>query len=228
MAQADTAQLVAEAQRLLERSPTDAQVVLEACEALIAAAERTPADEPGRGEAPARSVVQAAERCRAALSSTELARYGVALEASRANALRLLRDYEGALSAFEALLREDPERGASWFDHEFGSSVLGAGTVGWDWFGLRLDDGRELMLFVLRDASGKPQPASAATLVERDGATRALGREDFTLTSTSTWTSPKTGTRWARASCGALPAKSSARPSSHAGCPGSRSRPWVR
>jgi len=83
--------------------------------------------------------------------------------------------------------------GTAWFDHEFGSSVLPEGVAGWDWFGLQLDDGRELMLFVLRDAHGAPVEASAATLVEKDGAPRALRREDFTLAATARWTSPHTG-----------------------------------
>src|SRR5262249_17402751 len=46
--------------------------------------------------------------------------------------------------------------GSAWYDHEFGSSVLSDGTQGWDWFGLQLEDGRELMLFVLRDEDGAP------------------------------------------------------------------------
>lgn len=84
-------------------------------------------------------------------------------------------------------------RGSAWYDHEFGSSVLPEGTDGWDWFGLQLDDGRELMLVVLRGPEGEPTEASAATLVERDGSTRALGRADFARTALGTWKSPKTG-----------------------------------
>jgi predicted secreted hydrolase len=88
-------------------------------------------------------------------------------------------------------------RGSAWYDHEFGSSVLPEGTVGWDWFGLQLDepDGgrRELMLFVLRDAHGKPGEASAATLVERDGTAHRLARADFVLTQLGAWKSPETG-----------------------------------
>jgi predicted secreted hydrolase len=88
-------------------------------------------------------------------------------------------------------------RGAAWYDHEYGSSVLEEGTQGWEWFGLRLDDGRELMLFVLRDARGAPIPASAATLVERDGTPRALARADFTLAASgASWTNPATGARY--------------------------------
>ncbi|NOT30405.1 MAG: carotenoid 1,2-hydratase [Planctomycetes bacterium] len=99
-------------------------------------------------------------------------------------------------------------RGTAWFDHEFGSSVLPEGVDGWDWFGLQLDepDGRELMLFILRDARGEPLEASAATLVERDGTARVLGRADFTLATgtpgpDTSWTSPISGAtypaRWA-------------------------------
>ncbi len=46
--------------------------------------------------------------------------------------------------------------GASWLDHEWGSGVLPAGSVGWDWFGLQLDNGWDLMYFRLRD----PQAAT--------------------------------------------------------------------
>lgn len=92
--------------------------------------------------------------------------------------------------------KERTVRGGAWFDHEFGSGVLEQGTVGWDWFGLRLDDGRELMAFVLRDAEGRPRRASGGTLVERDGTARPFGVEAFTVTSESTWTSPVSGARY--------------------------------
>lgn len=83
--------------------------------------------------------------------------------------------------------------GESWFDHEYGSSVLEEGVVGWDWFGLQLGDGRELMLFVLRREDGTRTSASAATLVDRRGVARELAPEAFELRSLDTWTSPRTG-----------------------------------
>lgn len=92
--------------------------------------------------------------------------------------------------------RETAVRGAAWFDHEWGTSQLGLGVVGWDWTGLRLDDGRELMLYRLRRADGTPSAHSAGTLVERDGSTRALGASDFAFEPISTWTSPATGARY--------------------------------
>ncbi len=98
-------------------------------------------------------------------------------------------------------------RGSAWFDHEFGSSVLEEGIVGWDWFGLQLDDDRELMLFVLRDKQGMPSTASAATLVAADGTARSLKSTEFTLRSTATWKSPKGGAAYPARWTIAIPAE---------------------
>jgi predicted secreted hydrolase len=86
--------------------------------------------------------------------------------------------------------------GGSWFDHEFGSSVLEEGTLGWDWFGLQLDDGRELMAFHLRRVGGDLATASAGTLVEADGTVRPLGHEDFTILALERWRSPHSGAEY--------------------------------
>jgi len=80
--------------------------------------------------------------------------------------------------------------GQAWFDHEFGTSVLEPDVLGWVWFGLQLDDGRELMLFHLRRSDGTLTPASAGTLVEADGRTRALGLDEFSVEVLASWTSP--------------------------------------
>ncbi len=87
-------------------------------------------------------------------------------------------------------------RGVSWFDHEWGSSTLGEGIAGWDRFGLRLADGRDLMLFVLRRADGSSGPESAGTLVGADGSVRLMSARDFTATPRKAWTSPETGARY--------------------------------
>ena len=44
--------------------------------------------------------------------------------------------------------------GAGWMDREFGSSWLAPDQTGWDWFALNLDDGRDLMLYLLRRRDG--------------------------------------------------------------------------
>lgn len=92
--------------------------------------------------------------------------------------------------------RERDVQGEAWFDHEWGSSQLGAGIVGWDWLGLRLADGRELMLYRLRDVQGGAAAESAGTLVAGDGTTRHLAATEFAIQPLSWWTSPRTGARY--------------------------------
>ncbi len=89
--------------------------------------------------------------------------------------------------------REVRVAGEGWFDHEWGTSQLGEGVVGWDWFSLRLEDGRELMVYRLRRADGRPDAFSSGALVRADGTTRRLRFEDVGLQSTGSWTSPATG-----------------------------------
>jgi predicted secreted hydrolase len=83
--------------------------------------------------------------------------------------------------------------GESWFDHEWSTSALGAGSVGWDWFSLQLSDGRELMFFQIRHDDGSLEPASGGTLVSPDGTTRRLALGDVQIDVQSTWRSPATG-----------------------------------
>jgi len=83
--------------------------------------------------------------------------------------------------------------GNSWMDHEFGTSALDPGTRGWDWFALQLDDGRDLMLYRLRNDDGTAGPYSSGTIVGRDGRTAHLGAGDFTLAPTRTWRSADSG-----------------------------------
>lgn len=90
-------------------------------------------------------------------------------------------------------------RGQSWMDKEFGSSQLGEGQVGWDWFSLQLNDGRDLMLYVLRREDGSVDFRNG-TLVRSDGTPRYLEPEEWSVRSTETWESPATGavypSRW--------------------------------
>ena len=82
-------------------------------------------------------------------------------------------------------------RGESWMDQEFGSSQLAAGQVGWDWFALRLDDGRDLMLYVLRERDGRDGFRNG-TRVAKDGAPRYLAASEWSVRARSSWTSAAT------------------------------------
>ena len=60
-------------------------------------------------------------------------------------------------------------KGLSWMDHEFGTSALGKGQVGWDWFSIQLDTNEELMFFQIRDAEGNISPYSSGSFIGSDG-----------------------------------------------------------
>ena len=77
--------------------------------------------------------------------------------------------------------------GLAWLDREWGSSQLGPGIAGWDWFALQLDDGRDLMLYRLRTEAGEASRFSAGVLVEPDGEYRVLSREDFEFEEIRRW-----------------------------------------
>ena len=80
-------------------------------------------------------------------------------------------------------------RGETWFDHEWSSSQLGKGEVGWDWLGLQFDDGAELMLYRMRLANGGVEPSSSGTWIAADGTATHLRASDFQMTPTGFWKS---------------------------------------
>jgi predicted secreted hydrolase len=96
---------------------------------------------------------------------------------------------EGSLTTAEG---DFAVEGLAWMDHEWSTSALSESQVGWDWFSLQLDDGRELMAFQVREAGDGVSPESSGSLVEPDGSLVPLGREDFELLVRDRWTSPRT------------------------------------
>ena len=86
--------------------------------------------------------------------------------------------------------------GDVWMDHEWSTSSLSSDLVGWDWFSLHLDDGRELMLYQLRREDGTPGPFSAGAIIDTEGAVRRLSVADFTIDVLERWESPATGARY--------------------------------
>ncbi|OPY62901.1 MAG: Hydroxyneurosporene synthase (CrtC) [Syntrophorhabdus sp. PtaU1.Bin002] len=86
--------------------------------------------------------------------------------------------------------------GTSWFDHEFGSNQLTRDQVGWDWFGLHLSDGRDLMVYFLRKSDGSIEAASSGTIIEKDGTTQHLNAADIRMDVLDRWTSPRSGAKY--------------------------------
>lgn len=58
-------------------------------------------------------------------------------------------------------------RGRAWLDREWSTSLLAPEYDGWDWFGLHLDDGRDMMLFRLRRNDGRRDDYSSAGIALR-------------------------------------------------------------
>lgn len=86
--------------------------------------------------------------------------------------------------------------GTSWMDREWSTSALAPDQVGWDWFALHLDDGRDLMVYRLRRADGSADPASAGALIARDGSRRPLALPDVKIDVLGWWGSPRGDARY--------------------------------
>lgn len=89
-----------------------------------------------------------------------------------------------------------PVSGTAWLDREWSTSALGPQQVGWDWFALQLDDGRDVMLYRLRRRDGTTSPYSGGVVVGPNGEVSHLSANDFQLTPRQWWRSPKTGIRY--------------------------------
>lgn len=83
--------------------------------------------------------------------------------------------------------------GTTWMDHEYGTSTLAADQIGWDWFSIQLDDGRDLMMYTIRRKDGAIDPFSRGAIIEKDGSVEALQSGDFEITVNKRWKSPHSG-----------------------------------
>ncbi len=89
--------------------------------------------------------------------------------------------------------------GSSWLDREWSTSALEPGQAGWDWFGLQLSDGTELMFYQLRREDGGSDSHSAGSFVDAHGEVLRLGRDDVKIVVPTYWDSPHGGrypARW--------------------------------
>jgi predicted secreted hydrolase len=79
--------------------------------------------------------------------------------------------------------------GLVWFDHEWATNSLDADEAGWDWSGLHLSNGEDLMLFRIRDKTGATV-FTAGTLRDANGAVTDL--KDLSIEPQGRWKSPHT------------------------------------
>ncbi len=84
--------------------------------------------------------------------------------------------------------------GLSWFDHEWGTNPLGPQQKGWDWFGLHLEDDRDLMIGQIRRDDGGVDIIGSIT--GADSTVPEYYLKDVRLTTLNTWASPRTGIQY--------------------------------
>jgi predicted secreted hydrolase len=81
--------------------------------------------------------------------------------------------------------------GQGWFDHQWGRDYSLAKGSGWNWFGIMLADGRELLVNEM--TSGKPN-SSMANIIEKDGT--IMFTRDVSFKKIKYWKSLKTNARY--------------------------------
>lgn len=92
--------------------------------------------------------------------------------------------------------------GHSWKDHEYSTSALDPGAIGWDWFSLQFDDegeseaGHALMLFEIRREDGSIEDESGGSWILPDSSVVKLTREDVQIDVLDTWRSPTSGAEY--------------------------------
>ena len=86
--------------------------------------------------------------------------------------------------------KRHPVSGLVWFDHEWATNSLEPDQSGWDWSGLHLSNGDDLMLFRIRNKSGATVFLSGTL---RDSQGKTLPVNDLVMTPRGIWKSPHTG-----------------------------------
>lgn len=81
--------------------------------------------------------------------------------------------------------------GQAWMDHQWGN-FLTLGGGGWDWYSIQLKNNTEMMLYVIRDASGKVL-STYVGVIGPDGKDVLLPGSALKSTPLAHWTSPVTG-----------------------------------
>ena len=82
--------------------------------------------------------------------------------------------------------------GQGWFDHQWGNSWV-ASNDGWDWWGVQLDDGTDILFFRQRDLKTGRIFYPLATFMDKDGHQSVTTKIVFTPEAKSRWKSLKSG-----------------------------------
>ena len=81
--------------------------------------------------------------------------------------------------------------GEAWMDHQWGN-FLAVGSGGWDWFSVQLNNNTEMMLYLIREASGKII-STYVSYIGPNASETLLPASALHITVLNHWTSPVTG-----------------------------------
>ena len=82
--------------------------------------------------------------------------------------------------------------GTAWMDHQWGNFLTLDGGGGWDWYSLQLNNNTEIMLYFIRDASGKVI-STYAGYIDANSKSIVLSASALHTTALAKWTSSATG-----------------------------------
>ena len=82
-------------------------------------------------------------------------------------------------------------KGEAWMDHQWGN-FLSLGSGGWDWFSIQLNNNTEMMLYLIRDASGKII-STYVSYIGSNAPETLLPASALHVAVLNHWTSPVTG-----------------------------------
>ena len=86
--------------------------------------------------------------------------------------------------------------GESWKDHEYSTSALSEGSVGWDWYSIQFDNDYALMFFQIRREDGTLEPFSSGSWIDPQGNVTPLTLADWQMEPLDSWTSPTSGAEY--------------------------------
>ena len=86
-------------------------------------------------------------------------------------------------------------KGRAWLDHEWSDSLLDPQAVGWDWFGMNLDDGSALTAYQMRRADASSLYAGGSHRAPGQTA-RNFGTDEVRFTPGRVWESPSSRARY--------------------------------
>lgn len=80
-------------------------------------------------------------------------------------------------------------KGFSWMDREWSTSALGREQAGWDWFSLQLDNGIDIMYYILRKKDGSPDVYSRGKVIHPGGYFYDINPNNINIEVTDHWES---------------------------------------